>query len=471
MPPQQTKEERKRAMDAASLTPEQQVGVVAGSGYTPTVINGRELQAPQTDFRTIGSTSINDISGLDTELPKITPDSSAGKAGTLLDEVRKIRESTLGKSAFQTEQENLQGIPEIVKTQNDLASQLKQIQNEADQLKIEAQTIPSILQQQFTGRGVTTGGLAPIQAGALRENQIKAATVASRGLVISSLLEATKGQLTTAQYMADRAVRQKYGPLEEEIATRLENAELILKSPQYDEETKNRATQRKMIEERNQSALTQARARETEANKLKIDIFANNQNISPKMATVLEGITDPVQLAQTATEAGLNLKKREDLYETRETVGGEIIEIQKDATGKVLSSRVIRQGAAGSAKAKAFVNVYKGIAQEAIAGGATPDEAVFAATALAENSGITVGVEEQNALLQSLGISPAGQEEIESPLPGEVTPISAEEFGQAVPGVIGRGTKALAKGFYGVGKGIADFGAGIIEGLISPFRK
>ena len=475
MPPKFTDEDRKRALNAAGLTPEQQAGVIAGRGYTPTVVNGRELKAPQTDFQTTKNTSIQDISGLDVELPEITPESSAGQANTLLSEVKKIREQTLGKSAFQIEQENAQNIPEIIKTQGDLASQLKQIQNEADQLKVEAQTIPSILQQQSVGRGITAGGLAPLQAGALRENQIKAATVASRGLVISSLFEATKGQLATAQYLADRAVKQKYAPLEEELATRLDNLELILQSPQYDEETKNRASKRKIIEEANATQLARAKENEKSAQTLKIDIFSNNQNISPKMAQVLQEQTDPVRLAQIATEAGLNLKKQDNLYETRETVGGEIIEVQKNSKGQVISTRVVREGkkdgvtpSTGFADSKIESSVRED-ASALLSELPNPTEADLL-TAFKRLRTLYSPQEATDGAIQSLlGLTPSGIDETDAELPGEI--MSAEELGQATVKGAGKAYLGVGEGIRRFTTGIGDFGAGVIEGLISPFRK
>ena len=149
---------------------------------------------------------------------------------------------TLGESAYQAQQETALGIPELQKTQNDLSARLKALQNESLQ-------IPLQLQQDATGRGVTAGGLRPIETAALRNNAIQA-------LGVSSLLEASRGNLTLAMQQVDRAVAQKFDPIKEQIIAKQANLDLILKSPAYSNEEKNRAQKQKDIQD--------AKARELE---------------------------------------------------------------------------------------------------------------------------------------------------------------------------------------------------------------
>lgn len=148
---------------------------------------------------------------------KLTPEQE--ETDTLSRRITEMNERLLGRSQYTAEQEKIQGIEEKTKTISDLSAQLKTLQN-------EAQAIPLRLQEEARGRGITAGGLAPIEASRLRRNAIQALTT-------SSLLEAARGNLTTAQTLVDRAVSQKYDPIKEEIEVAEANLDIILKSPSY----------------------------------------------------------------------------------------------------------------------------------------------------------------------------------------------------------------------------------------------
>lgn len=149
------------------------------------------------------------------------------KAQSYYDKLISLNEQAIGESAYRTEQENLGGIEEMRKTQKDLEAQLKGLIN-------ESKAIPLQIQNEFAGRGATAGGVAPIETGRLRENAIKS-------LNVSSLLEASRGNLSNALDLVDRAVAQKYDPIKEKIAVASANLELILKSPAYTNAQKKRA--------------------------------------------------------------------------------------------------------------------------------------------------------------------------------------------------------------------------------------
>lgn len=200
----------------------------------PTNINGTitgSLLEPTTGlpYRNPNPVPAYPVNTLDSNIPanaaQTTP--TEGAANDLTSRLLKLNESLLGKSTFQTQQEQAAGLPELQATQNDLSAKLKSLQN-------EALAIPQQLQQEATGRGITTAGLQPIQTAALRNNAIQA-------LGVSSLLEASKGNIANAQALADKAVAQKFQPIQEKIDAAKANLDLIMKSPQYSLEEKNRA--------------------------------------------------------------------------------------------------------------------------------------------------------------------------------------------------------------------------------------
>src|SRR3990167_1785175 len=167
------------------------------------------------------------VSTLNSATPPLEATQPENQAQDLTNQLQESNKRLQGQAEFRAEQERLQGVPALTQTQTDLSSRLKTLQN-------EALAIPLQLQQEAVGRGITTGGLRPIQTEALRKNAIQA-------LSINSLLEASRGNLATAQALADRAVAQRFDPIKEEIAVKTANLDLILKSPDFSRAEKNRA--------------------------------------------------------------------------------------------------------------------------------------------------------------------------------------------------------------------------------------
>ena len=122
------------------------------------------------------------------------------KIQSQLDDIQAFQDRLIGQSQFTTEQEELAGVAEFKQTEKDLSAQLRG-------LIAESKAIPLQIQQQFTARGVTAAGAAPIQTSALRENAIKS-------LSVSAQLDATQGLLSSALDKVDQAVKAKYDPAE-----------------------------------------------------------------------------------------------------------------------------------------------------------------------------------------------------------------------------------------------------------------
>lgn len=171
------------------------------------------------------------------------------QASDLTKQLQGLNNSLVGQSAYQSQVENSLGLPQLNQTQVDLTNQLNTLKN-------EALAIPNVIQNMQTGRGTTAAGIAPQDTAALRENAIKA-------LSVSSLLDATNGNIASAQAKADRAVAQKFDPIKEQIAAAQSNLNLILQSPEYSQAQKTRAA----AEKATQDAKAQALARQEDAYK------------------------------------------------------------------------------------------------------------------------------------------------------------------------------------------------------------
>lgn len=189
-------------------------------------ITSDTLRSTQTtDFETAGDIPIFPVGAIQTPLLQET--ASEREAQDFTTQLQGLNEQLLGQSEFRTGLEEEAGIPELTQTQQDLQSRFGTLQR-------ESLALPLQLQQEAEGRGITKGGLAPLQTARLRTNAIQA-------LGVASLLEASRGNISSALDLIDRKVEQKFAPIKEQIAVKERNLQLILQSPQFSREQKNEA--------------------------------------------------------------------------------------------------------------------------------------------------------------------------------------------------------------------------------------
>ncbi len=232
--------------------------------------------------------------------PPLAATPTENQATELTKTLQDFNNQTIGESAYRTTQETAQDVAGKTQTVNDLT-------NKFNTLKNEANAIPLQLQQNSEGRGITTGGLAPIQEGALRNNAIESLTT-------GALLQAAQGNLTTALSLVDRAVAQKFDPIKEQIAANTANLQLILNSPQYSDEQKNRAQAQLDAQNAQKAAIDKQAQAEADKQKVAINAAGNIQNFTPTAqyptaATALDAMgkaTSAVEAEQIAAATGLS---------------------------------------------------------------------------------------------------------------------------------------------------------------------
>lgn len=196
----------------------------------PSSINSDSIK-PQTPipYNSPVPTPAFNVSSIDTTTPTpaITATPKEMEADALSKKIQSLNDSFANKSVDQTAADTAAGIPDLQTTYDDLSTQLKGLQK-------EALAIPLQLQNDAIGRGVTTQALAGETAASQRENAVKA-------LNVSVLLDSAQGKLTNAQAKADKAVAQKYDPIQAQITAAKSNLDLILNSAEYSVQDKNRA--------------------------------------------------------------------------------------------------------------------------------------------------------------------------------------------------------------------------------------
>ncbi len=287
------------AGNIASGVPQNQ-GIITSDNLTP---------EPSIDFQEPVGTPIPDVSKIELTAPE-------ERAQETTEEIITGQERLRGESAFRAGLEEEQGIPELTSTFRDLQSRLRGIQ-------AEAQAIPLQIQEESAGRGRTRGGVAPLEAGRLRKNAIQALTV-------SSLLEATRGNLATAQDLVDRAVAQKYDPIREEIAVNKANLDLILQSPEFSVADKRRAQEQKQQQEERERAIEEQATQEKAIKEIGID--AASRGADAVTLRRIENAASVVEAQRIANEFKSTLPPTEE--ERREELENKLLE-ERIATERI----------------------------------------------------------------------------------------------------------------------------------------
>jgi hypothetical protein len=240
-------------------------------------------QATPINFQTPQESSIFPVAGLNAKGESVLLPQEQQQSD-IIKQTQALMDQISGKTTFQAQKETELGITELTKTQRDLETRLKGLQ-------AESLAIPLQLQREFEGRGITAGGLAPIQAGELRKNAIQA-------LSVSSLLEASRGNLTTALDLVDRAVAQKYDPIEARINANLKNLDLLSKDPTLMLAQKNRLEAQQAKQKAEADRVAQARKDEEESKKIAIQVALTGKADALTLDSIQKA--DPITASQIA---------------------------------------------------------------------------------------------------------------------------------------------------------------------------
>lgn len=325
------------------VSPTQAVMNAAANPVPPaTTTISSDILSPttQTPYTTPSPTPIPSVSSLDTStVAPLTETPEEEKASSLTSSVEDLNNSMVGKSSYQTAQDTANGVDTLTQQQKDLSTQLTQLKNEAS-------AIPQQLQLDATGRGITTGGLAPISTAALRNNSIQA-------LSVSSMLDATNGLLASAQAKADKAVAAKYDPIQEQINAATANLKLIMSDPQTTLDDKNRAEAQSEALAARQATLDKQKQNATDVLTASISAAKNGADASTlqKMQAAPDGQT----ALQIATAAGYGSSDVNDLMTKYPDAGIAPGDSVQQAQAKVIASPSYTM----AEKSTALDNAYK----------------------------------------------------------------------------------------------------------------
>lgn len=260
----------------------QQGQLTGGAGFTPgsNVITPEKMNTPAVvPFSQPAIPPVPDIAGL-YATPPLTATPTETQATGLTSRLTALNDSLVGKSSYQQQRDSAFGVDTASKTLTDLGSRLKGIQN-------DAAAIPLLLEKNDSSQGVASPLIDRQRSSLIRDNAIEA-------LSVSSLMSAAEGNLANAQALSNKAVAAKYGPIEAEINTVKDNLSIIMNSPEYSLEQKNRAQAQLDIQNQKAEQIAQKKTDTSTVNKIALDAAA---------AGVDAATLQKVQAAATPTEA------------------------------------------------------------------------------------------------------------------------------------------------------------------------
>lgn len=212
--------------------------------------------------------------------------------------------------------------------ENELLKQLSQLNVESQGLQRSASAIPLQLQENSANRGITLGGIAPIESGLLRQNTLKQLDLAQRAAI-------AQGNYDVAKNLADQQIEAKYAQIDAEIAARKINEEAMYKNVtdpaiKRADSAKNELLKRQLEERMAQTK----REEEAKDEKKASDLAVSNMLIeaSPVAPPDVMARAKAVQAkGGSAMEVATALGKYGGDYLAREKIKAEIAKMDADA--------------------------------------------------------------------------------------------------------------------------------------------
>lgn len=235
---------------------------------------------------------------------------------------------------------------------NTLADRLRQLNAQSTALGYENTIIPSQLQNQVAGQGVTDRGLAPLQAGAIRNNLIQQATIAMQSAIVSADYESAKNY-------ADQIVEAKYS---QKLAD-IEAAKTNIANIQDQLTAAEKKTAQATLERLNNDKLNQELQRDQEKNISDIgltlrkygvadsvvnDVLNNSSSVNDALIRAGNNLQDPrAKLELQSLRADIAYKEAQARKADREaTLSKEPTVAEKKASAQaVASAQASRQAA------------------------------------------------------------------------------------------------------------------------------
>lgn len=272
------------------------------------------------------------------------PDVLGPKGTEVSDLLKSITADTTalgGQTAFRAGEEQRLGVETLQREEGDLFSLLKQQQAEFQNIQTQGQLAGARIAEEFAGRaGTTQQGL--MTEAEQRKITLRGVEVAARANTTAALLAGTQGKITTALALVDKAIKQKYGALEEERKIKIDNLNLLLQDPALSLEQKNRANKQLAYQKSQQDAETKKKEDST--------TIANWALTMKQNGATAQQATELMNLAMSANPdmnrafqlySPFSTKPTQNKFEQRLDATGNLIEYELNPQGQVVNQKII----------------------------------------------------------------------------------------------------------------------------------
>jgi len=140
--------------------------------------------------------------------------------------ITSLMKSLANKEADKQNAQETAGVNTAKTEYTNYINQLADLSGQATSLQRESQAIPLKMQQGAEGKGITDAGLAPLTSAELRNNAIRALTLAQNTDVVSAAATGSYNKLQLAQEKAQQIIDLKYKPIEDDLKARQTQYEL-----------------------------------------------------------------------------------------------------------------------------------------------------------------------------------------------------------------------------------------------------
>jgi len=222
---------------------------------------------------------------------------------------------------------------------NTLASKLRQLSAQSQALGYQKTIIPSQLQNNAAGTGATDRGLAPIEAGQLRNNMIQQATIAMQAAVINADYQSAKGY-------ADQIVDAKYEQRLADIEAKKTNINNIMFNLTDAQKKQADATLQRLNKE--QRDYEDLKANEKSISDMVIQ--ASSQNAP-------QDLVAKAKEAKSPSEAAMILGQYAGDYYAVEKIKAEIKKMNAEASKTAAEASRARSSSGGSSSSAVSVGV------------------------------------------------------------------------------------------------------------------
>ena len=189
-----------------------------------------EQQKPIVPVQTADNTNYQSIlNDALTSLPQLQENvtSAQGQQDTAITDYLSSLNNQQSATDITAQAEKANNVQALQEQSNLSTAELNKLAAQGSVLARQAQAVPLQIQQGAVGQGVTDRGVQPMQTAALRENAIKALTIASQADIVQAQAKNDLASLTNAQNKAQKAIDLSYIDQQNKLANKKANIDLI----------------------------------------------------------------------------------------------------------------------------------------------------------------------------------------------------------------------------------------------------